>query len=80
MRRAFAGIIHVEVRAREMVPRFPNVTGFHAVPHAQSFACEEYTEEVAQRVARFLSATRYGDAAGRTSSAHGGVSPTYVFA
>lgn len=43
-----------EPRAREMVPQFPNVAGFHSVAKAKLFVYEERPEEVAGLIARFL--------------------------
>jgi pimeloyl-ACP methyl ester carboxylesterase len=44
-----------EPRAREMLPQFPNVAGFHPVANAKLFFYEEQPEEVARLVAGFLS-------------------------
>jgi pimeloyl-ACP methyl ester carboxylesterase len=44
-----------EARAREMANQFPNVAGFQSVAEAKLFLYEEYPEEVAQRIAGFVS-------------------------
>jgi pimeloyl-ACP methyl ester carboxylesterase len=46
-----------EARAREMVPQFPNVAGFHSLPNAKLFFYEEQPEEVARLIGRFLATT-----------------------
>jgi pimeloyl-ACP methyl ester carboxylesterase len=46
-----------EPRARAMLPQFPNVAGFHAVPEAKLFVHEERPEEVARLIDRFLAGT-----------------------
>ena len=43
-----------EPRAREMVPQFPNVAGFHSVRNAKLFVYEEQPEEVAGLIEPFL--------------------------
>jgi pimeloyl-ACP methyl ester carboxylesterase len=43
-----------EPRAREMVPQFPNVAGFHSIRNAKLFVYEEQPEEVAGIIGRFL--------------------------
>jgi pimeloyl-ACP methyl ester carboxylesterase len=43
-----------ESRAREMVPQFPNVAGFHSVRNAKLFVYEERPEDVAALIGRFL--------------------------
>ena len=43
-----------EPRAREMVPQFPNVAGFHSVRNAKLFVYEEQPEEVAALIEPFL--------------------------
>jgi pimeloyl-ACP methyl ester carboxylesterase len=44
-----------EPAGRRMVPQFPNVAGFHAIANAKLFLYEEYPQQVAQLMARFLS-------------------------
>ncbi len=41
-------------RARDMLPQFGNVAGFHAVPEAKLFLQEEQPETVAERIDRFV--------------------------
>jgi pimeloyl-ACP methyl ester carboxylesterase len=43
-----------ESRAREMLPQFPNVAGFHVVKDAKLFVYEEHPQEVAGHIGRFL--------------------------
>jgi haloalkane dehalogenase len=45
-----------EPRAREMVPQFPNVAGFHSIAKAKLFVYEEHPQEVARLIDRFLAA------------------------
>ena len=49
--------IFPEARAREMVPQFGNVAGFHTVPNAKLFFYEEQPEEVARLIDHFVSGT-----------------------
>jgi len=44
-----------EPTAREMVPQFPDVRGFHSLRNAKLFVYEEHPQEVAQLIDRFLS-------------------------
>ena len=44
-----------EHRARQMLPQFPNVAGFHSVRDAKLFFYEEHPDEVAALIARFVS-------------------------
>jgi pimeloyl-ACP methyl ester carboxylesterase len=44
-----------EARAREMVPQFPSVAGFHSLAKAKLFFYEEHPQEVARLVDDFLS-------------------------
>jgi len=50
--------IFPEPRAREMLPQFPNVAGFHAIRNAKLFVYEEHPQEVARLIDRFLSGTQ----------------------
>ena len=45
-----------EPRAREMVPQFPNVAGFHSIAKAKLFVYEVHPQEVARLIDRFLAA------------------------
>ena len=44
-----------EARAREMLPQFPNLAGFHPVADAKLFFYEEHPQEVARLIGGFLS-------------------------
>ena len=44
-----------ESRARQMVPQFPNVAGFHAIADARLFVHEERPAEVSALIGDFLS-------------------------
>ncbi len=43
-----------ELRARAMLPQFPNVAGFHSVPDAKLFFYEERSADVARLIDRFI--------------------------
>ena len=47
-----------EPRARAMLPQFPNVAGFHALPDAKLFFYEEHPAEVARLVRAFVADQR----------------------
>ena len=49
------GLTFPEARAREMVPQFPSVAGFHSLAKAKLFFYEEHPQEVARLVDDFLS-------------------------
>jgi pimeloyl-ACP methyl ester carboxylesterase len=44
-----------EYRARQMLPQFPDVAGFHSVRDAKLFLHEEHPDEVAQLIGSFVS-------------------------
>jgi pimeloyl-ACP methyl ester carboxylesterase len=46
--------IFPEATARAMLPQFPNVAGFHALPNAKLFFYEEHPQEVARLIEAFL--------------------------
>jgi pimeloyl-ACP methyl ester carboxylesterase len=46
-----------EARARQMVGQFPDVAGFHSIPHAKLFVHEEQPQQVATLVQAFLAST-----------------------
>jgi pimeloyl-ACP methyl ester carboxylesterase len=46
-----------EHRARQMLPQFPNVAGFHSLRDAKLFFYEEQPEPVAELIARFAATT-----------------------
>ena len=46
--------IFPEPRAREMLPQFPHVAGFHSIANAKLFLYEEHPQEVARLIEGFL--------------------------